>query len=131
MVKGVPLAYGGQVAQVLQMVLYAKVRPHAGAGAAPPLLPCLDNCCAPVGTARSAYKKINFTSPNETTNACSAGSTTAYIDPQPAAHAGAELLAAKIKLDRAIDLEERLDLGEKHVGFPSPGKRTAMVLPIE
>ncbi|HEX5264842.1 MAG TPA: hypothetical protein VFW13_15025, partial [Phenylobacterium sp.] len=31
-VKGIPLAYGGQVAEAIQMVLYAKIRPHAGAG---------------------------------------------------------------------------------------------------
>jgi hypothetical protein len=81
-VKGVDLAFGGQVAEAIQMVLYAKVRPHLGTAGAVPMYGCTKQCCAPVGTPQAKYKNINFDRP-EDTGSCKIGSETAYGDGAP------------------------------------------------
>jgi hypothetical protein len=55
-VKGVPFTRAGQIAEALQMVLYAKTAPFTGA--APPLAPCVFHCCVPSATAAASLKDV-------------------------------------------------------------------------
>jgi hypothetical protein len=57
-VGGVPLKSGGQVAAAIDMVLYAKVKPHAGA--LPALVACATHCCMPSGTSPGALEAVSF-----------------------------------------------------------------------
>lgn len=116
-VKGIPLSFGGQIAEAIQMVLYAKVRPHAGAGAAARSFPCLNNCCVPKGTDPANYKTINFDVPDDQTGTCMTGEEAAYIVRPAVPHA--ELLA-----------EAAHAPAEEHHS-PGPGKRVARAIPIE
>jgi hypothetical protein len=109
-VKGIDLGFGGQVAEVIQMVLYAKVRPHAGAAGAVPVYGCTKNCCAPVGTQPADYKNINFDSLNDT-GTCDAGNETAYGD-------GAAVVAFAVLADAVAEVHP-----------PDPGKRAVRVPP--
>jgi hypothetical protein len=57
-VLGVPLDRGGQLAAVIQMVLYAKAAPASGA--APALEFCEEHCCMPKGTPPQKIKDVNL-----------------------------------------------------------------------
>jgi hypothetical protein len=85
-VKGIGLAYGGQVAEAIQMVLYAKVRAHAAGGNAVPAYDCTNGCCAPAGTDPANYTNTNFDSPDDS-GACGPGEEAAYQVGGGVAHA--------------------------------------------
>lgn len=56
--KGIPLTRGGQLADVLQMVLYARTAPASGP---PPALEfCNAHCCMPKGTPPPKIKGVNL-----------------------------------------------------------------------
>jgi hypothetical protein len=78
-VKGVKLERGGQVAEVIDMVLYAKVKPHGGP--VPPLAPSVTTCCMPVGTPPQKIKDINLVQPRGLT--CGANQTQAFPELVP------------------------------------------------
>lgn len=59
-VKGVPLQWGGQVAEHIEMVLYAKVAPMPAGAPPPSALPCDSHCCMPAATAPTQIKDINL-----------------------------------------------------------------------
>ena len=83
-VKGLRLQFGGQVAAVIDMVLYAKVKPHTGT--APPLISCASHCCMPADTTPDQIDNINLNQPN---GPCANGEIDVYpeITPQAAAMA--------------------------------------------
>jgi hypothetical protein len=83
-VKGVPLQRGGQVAEVIDMVLYAKVNPHAGA--VPSLTSCARTCCMPAGTPPAKIKTINLNQPRNGFT-CGATQTQAFPELPPPTHA--------------------------------------------
>ena len=74
-VKGVPLQWGGQVAEHIEMVLYAKVAPLTGTAPAPVF--CVRHCCMPAGTTPAAMRHTNFDHVPRN-SACDAGSSDAY-----------------------------------------------------
>ena len=57
-VQGTDLAWGGQIAELIQMVIYAKTRPHKGA--AVHLHRCSNRCCMPKGTKPADVRFVNF-----------------------------------------------------------------------
>lgn len=105
LVKGVPLQRGGQIAEAIDMVLYAKVASHAGP--APSLQACTNVCCMPAGTPAASIKNINLAQPN---GACKSPSVPAYPELlEPAAHAA---LLAEVALASSVQkrkLRSRLD----------------------
>jgi hypothetical protein len=88
-VKGVPLQFGGQVAESIDMVLYAKAKPRTGVAQA--LVACSSHCCMPAGTPPAKLPSINLTQPQVGADPCSSGQMDAYpeIFPPPGAHAAA------------------------------------------
>jgi hypothetical protein len=63
LVKGVPLTRGGQIAEIINMVLYAKAKPHTGN--APSLVGCTSHCCMPAGTAPAKIPSTNLNQPRD------------------------------------------------------------------
>jgi hypothetical protein len=84
-VKGVPLKFGGQVAEAIDMVLYAKAKPRVGAP--PPMISCRSHCCMPAGTPPGKIASTNFAQPRKLTDACPHGWVDAYPEISPPAGA--------------------------------------------
>lgn len=119
-VKGIDLAWGGQVAEVIQMVLYAKVRPHAGQSVSAHR--CTSRCCAPAGTRQADYSQVNFDQV-DSGRSCPPGSEPAYQALPPAGFriapealsttdASAELAALGASKRLAADIELSLEPDE-------------------
>jgi hypothetical protein len=91
-VKGSVLSLGGQIAEAIQMVLYAKT--SAFNGPAPPVAPCVFHCCMPSGTPPAKIKDVNLAQPSVSV-ACGPGQTDAFPEIGSAAGptAGASPLA--------------------------------------
>jgi hypothetical protein len=89
LVNGVQLSYGGQVAQFIDMVLYAKLKPHSGP--VPATISCQGRCCMPTGTVPGNIPKINLDQTRDGA-ACGMGKVDAYpeITPPEAAFAPVE-----------------------------------------
>ena len=104
-VKGVKLEWGGQVAECIDMVLYAKVAPFASAP--PTMVACDAHCCMPAGTAPNKIKDINLVQPD---GACATGEVDAYpelVGQQLEVAHGLEAIAgpAPAKLRSRLDAE--------------------------
>lgn len=76
-VKGIKLEYGGQVAECIDMVLYAKVSPATGP--LPAMVACNRHCCMPSGTQPTHIKDINLGQPRDLA-ACGDKMVEAYPD---------------------------------------------------
>lgn len=98
-VKGIKLEFGGQIAECIDMVLYAKVSPAPGAAAG--MVACTGHCCMPSGTKPAHIKDINLGQPRDgapcgdqmvevypgllpTTHVLSTGLPIDYVAPTPA-----------------------------------------------
>lgn len=97
-VKGVPLTHGGQVAEAIDMVLYAKVAAHSGA--IPALQSCSSDCCMPNGTTPQQIKDINLDQV-DSSGSCAAGETRAFPELAPAAPAPGLFEFAKAKFQNS------------------------------
>ncbi|MET4323745.1 hypothetical protein [Bradyrhizobium sp. RT5a] len=94
-VKGIKLEFGGQIAECIDMVLYAKVAPAAGA--APKLVSCRGHCCMPAGTQPGHIKDINLDQPRGGAP-CAAQTVEAYPGLLPASH----LLTTALPIDNVV-----------------------------
>jgi hypothetical protein len=96
-VGGVPLRSGGQVAAAIDMVLYAKVKPHSGAP--PPPVTCSTHCCMPAGTSPGALEAASF-SVAAAGDPCGQGLVDPYPDVAAPAHARELGMAAPVPARR-------------------------------
>jgi hypothetical protein len=79
-VKNVPLQWGGQVAEAIDMVLYARTSPSGF----PPPSPrtCTSDCCMPAGTQPQHIKDVNLTQIDAGAG-CGAGGVPSYPELEP------------------------------------------------
>ena len=99
-VLGNPLAHGGQVAEQIQMVLYAKT---ANLGhAIPPLQPCVNHCCRPANNVPVDLVNLDPVDGSET---CRTGSKDAFPEltgPLPVPAAAVTSAAAALETGRTL-----------------------------
>jgi hypothetical protein len=104
-VKGSTLGSGAQIAEAIQMVLYAKT--SAFNGPAPPVAPCVFHCCMPSGTPPAKIKDLNLDQP-AASDACGQGQADAF--PEIASPAGPPAAGAS-PLAKAGPIWRRTRLG--------------------